>query len=104
MTAASSKSFTPYPASIAIAPSPEILKVNIADAEGGRRMVQLRADLLDAPSPAKIRRPRKDERILAHPFVLTGEIVFGHRALGAKPAFVILRIFKNGQAMPPAIA
>src|SRR5262245_61884737 len=94
----------PYPASIVVAPSPEILEVNIADAEGSRRLVKLRADLLDAPSPAIIRRPQEDERILAHPFVLSGEIVFGHGALGAKPVFVVLGIFKNGQAMPPTIA
>jgi hypothetical protein len=70
----------------------------VADAKGGWRIGQLRADLLDVPRPAIIGCAQEHERAIAHPFVLAGEVFLDHLALSAKPAFVGLGIFENGHA------
>jgi hypothetical protein len=88
----------PYPSPVGIVPRPEILQMDVADAKGGGRVDQLRADLLDAPCPAIIGRAQEHERVLAHPLVLAGEVFLDHLALGAKPAFVGRGIFENGHA------
>jgi hypothetical protein len=88
---------TPRQAPIDIPPGPEVLQMDVADAENLRGVRKVRTDIKNYFRPTPIRRAQKHERAFTHLFVLFGEILGKDIALELlfQPVLVLARGVAN---------
>ena len=84
-----------------IAPSTEILKMQVADRKHWRSLCQVRADAFNALCPAEESSSKKYESALPHALVLLFQISLDDTAMFAQPAFVLLVVFDKRHGSAP---
>ena len=82
---------------LSIAPSSEVLDVNVTNADGAWRIGEFRAGCLDRLRPPEVRCAQEVERTFAHPLAFCLQVRFGDIALPSEPPFVGCDIAVHGR-------